>query len=356
MNIDIFSKDPHDLYTTPLLQQTAYWSEVKSRLGFIPLAFELEVREKDLHPSLSSSARIRDDILILYRKISDNEAICYSPYGPLLSPDEDRRGDFLESLSESLREVLPKDVILLRFDLPWFDENEDVDMMSMEIMMNWGTVNHNIRHSFSPMLPSNTTFIDLSPSLDDILMNMKNKTRYNIRLSQKRGVTVREGSEKDLPIFLSLYKETAERNGIRNHSSSSFSSLFHTNEDDALVKLLIAEREGESLAALFLSLSDDRASYLYGASSSVGRENMPTYALQMAAIREAKKNGAREYDMFGVAPKGEENHPLSGLSRFKLGFGGKRVKRMGCWDYPLKKEEAERFFLEERGWQKYHER
>ena len=55
MKIDIFSKDPHDLYTTPLLQQTAYWSEVKSRLGFIPLAFELEVREKDLHSSLSSS-------------------------------------------------------------------------------------------------------------------------------------------------------------------------------------------------------------------------------------------------------------------------------------------------------------
>ena len=76
------------------------------------------------------------------------------------------------------------------------------------------------------------------------------------------------------------------------------------------------------MTALFLSLSDDRASYLYGASSSVGRENMPTYALQMAAISEAKRNGAREYDMFGVAPKGEENHPLSDLSRFKLGFGG----------------------------------
>ena len=146
----------------------------------------------------------------------------------------------MESLSEGLREVLPKDVILIRFDLPWFDESEEMDIMSMEIMMNWGTVNHNIRQSFSPMLPSNTTFVDLSPSLEDIVMNMKNKTRYNIRLSQKRGVVVREGSEDDLPIFLSLYKETAERNGIRNHSSSSFSSLFHTDEDDAEVKLLIA--------------------------------------------------------------------------------------------------------------------
>lgn len=356
MKISIYPKDSHDLYTTPLLQQTAYWSEVKSRLGFVPLAYEIELREKDLHPSYSSSARIRDDILILYRRISSNEAICYSPYGPLLSPDEEVRGEYLESLSEGLREVLPKDVILIRFDLPWFDNSDDMDIKSMEIMMNWGTVNHNIRHSFSDMLPSNTAFVDLRGSVEEIVSNMKNKTRYNIRLSQKRGVIVREGNEDDLPIFLSLYRETAERNGIRNHSSSSFSSLFHTSEDDALVKLLIAEREGESLAALFLSLSDDRASYLYGASSSMGREHMPTYALQMAAMMEAKKNGAKEYDMFGVAPEGEENHPLSGLSHFKLGFGGKRVKRMGCWDYPLKKEEAERFFLEERGWQKYHER
>lgn len=94
MKIDIFPKDTHDLYTTPLLQQTAYWSEVKSKLGFIPFAFEIEVREKDLHPSLSSSARIRDDILILYKRISDTEAVCYSPYGPLLSPDLDKRGCF----------------------------------------------------------------------------------------------------------------------------------------------------------------------------------------------------------------------------------------------------------------------
>lgn len=356
MKINVFIKDPHDLYTTPLLQQTAYWSEVKKRLGFVPLAFEIEVREKDIHPHMASSARIKDDMLILYKKIKADEAVCYAPYGPLLSPDEEVRGDFIESLSEELRRVLPKDVILIRFDLPWFDDNISMDVKSMEIMMNWGTVNHNIRHSFSDMLPSNTTFVDIRGSEEEIVSNMKNKTRYNIRLSQRRGVVVREGSEDDLPIFLSLYKETAERNGIRNHSAASFSSLFHSAEDDANVKLLIAEREGESLAALFLSISDDRASYLYGASSSRGREYMPTYALQMEAIREAKKNGAKEYDMFGVAPEGEENHPLSGLSRFKLGFGGRRVKRMGCWDYPLENDKAEIFFLEERGWQKYHER
>ena len=73
---------------------------------------------------------------------------------------------------------------------------------------------------------------------------------------------------------------------------------------------------------------------------------MITYALQKAAILEAKKRGAREYDLFGIAPEGDKYHPLSGLSRFKLGFGAKRVNRMGCWDYPLSKA-ADEFFIEE---------
>ncbi|MDY5932177.1 MAG: peptidoglycan bridge formation glycyltransferase FemA/FemB family protein [Candidatus Ornithospirochaeta sp.] len=184
---------------------------------------------------------------------------------------------------------------------------------------------------------------------------MKSKTRYNIRLSERRNVTVREGGEEDLPLFMSLYRETAERNGIRSHKEDSFASLFCVDEDDAEVKLLIAERLGEPLAALFLSISDDRASYLYGASSSRGREHMPTYALQMRAMMEAKSRGAREYDLFGIAPEGEMNHPLSGLSRFKLGFGGRRVSRMGCWDYPLS-DKAELFFAEEQSWEKYHTR
>ena len=176
---------------------------------------------------------------------------------------------------------------------------------------------------------------------------MKRKTRYNIRLAERKGVSVREGNKKDLPIFLSLYEETAKRNGIRNHSEESFEALFESKEDDATIRLLIAEKEGEALSAMFLSVSDNMASYLYGASSSFGRENMSTYILQKEAMLKAKALGANTYDMFGIAPSKEDNHPLSGLSQFKLGFGRYRVERMGCWDYPLS-EKAERFYLEER--------
>ena len=64
MDINVFIKDTHDLYTTPLLQQTAYWSVVKRKLGAIPLAFEIVVKEKDIHLQKRTSARLSDDILI----------------------------------------------------------------------------------------------------------------------------------------------------------------------------------------------------------------------------------------------------------------------------------------------------
>lgn len=80
---------------------------------------------------------------------------------------------------------MPKNIILIRFDFPWFGDSKYMDVKSMEITMNWGIVNHNIRHSFSDMLPSNTTFVDLSGTEEEIFANMKNNTRYNIRLRKK---------------------------------------------------------------------------------------------------------------------------------------------------------------------------
>ena len=182
---------------------------------------------------------------------------------------------------------------------------------------------------------------------------MKRKTRNNTGLAARHGVKVRADSADDSGIFLFLYEETAGRNHIRNHSAEYFAALFRP-ESDAEVKLLIAEREGVPLSSMFLSISDDRASYLYGASSSNGREHVSTYLLQTTAMMMAKERGALEYDLFGVAPKGEEHHPLSGLSRFKLGFGEERLDRMGCWAYPLKKDRAELFSLEERRMPSYH--
>src|SRR5690606_22340314 len=122
----------------------------------------------------------------------------------------------------------------------------------------------------------------------------------------------------------------------------------------AEVELLIAEHENIPLAAMFLVISGNRGTYLYGASSSVNRNLMATYALQWEAINIARSKGCTEYDFFGVAPKADASHPLYGLYKFKTGFGGKIHHNLGCWDYPLDQGKYNHLLATEMHSQGYH--
>ena len=162
----------------------------------------------------------------------------------------------------------------------------------------------------------------------------------------------------DLAFWYDLYKETCARNRIYLHDVDYFKALLVTDvshtRSPAEVELLIAELEARPLAAMFLVFSGQRATYLYGASSSKQRNYMATYALQWEAIKKARRGGCTEYDMFGVAPRPDPSHPLYGLYRFKSGFGGVVFHRMGCWDYPLDPEDYEMYRLAEMKSEGYH--
>ena len=101
-------------------------------------------------------------------------------------------------------------------------------------------------------------------------------------------------------------------------------------------------------------LSDYRATYFYGASSSSFRNVMPTYALQWKAMQIAKANKCREYDMFGIAPNPDPSHPMYGLFKFKQGFGGNIFHQLGCWDYPIDAEKYSYFAACEMNIQGYY--
>lgn len=352
MYLKIEQKSEHELFSTPLLQQTAFWSSVKKSLGFNPKAFNLWARQRDiLDIAGASSAYVMDDVLVLEHPVGIDKTIAYVPYGPLLCPSESAQGVFLENLSEALREKLSRSCILIRYDLPWKREEEQG---SQTIRMNWGTVKHNIRPSSSGQLPTTTTILDLRSSADEILSRMHPKTRYNIRIALSKGVKVRRGTVEDLDIFMSLYEETSRRNRIQSHDRAFFQALYQSHEKDAFFELLIASLDGVDLSAMFLTLSDNRATYLYGASSDSMRNSMSTYALQYQAILDAKASGALEYDMFGIAPKDATEHKLSGLSRFKLGFGGSILDRMGCWDYTLSSQGDDYLLAEQAFSNAYH--
>lgn len=352
MTLEIEPKDIIDAYSTPIIQQTSFWSQVKQRHGIESKAFEFKVRNSDLYVNVGGYSYTQGDFIMFLQYLNREEYIAYIPYGPEIEPSEENQGTFLEELSECLRSHLPNNCITLRYDLNWeshwckeddFDENGlwngGPEKTFQEFQLNFVTHNWNLKKTNSDILPTNTILVDLHPDEDHILQQMKPKTRYNIKLAQRKGIEVRTVGIEGVDTWYKLYCETAHRNRLYINSLKHFTSVFiskmENDTDDVQVKLLIAYHDNEPLAAMFLVLSSHRATYLYGASSSEKRNLMPTYALQWRAIQIAKANNCTEYDMFGVAPRPEPSHPMYGLYKFKHGFGGEIYHQLGCWDYPL---------------------
>lgn len=370
---EIYKKNIKDVYKTSIVQQTAYWSEVKRRLGLDTTAIDFKVKKNEISEESGNNCNINGDVLVIIRRIDRNNSIAYVPYGPEIEPEEQKQGIFLEELSEVLRSFLPKDCILVRYDLAWESywakEPDYFDTEGkwlgppknpvQEIRFNYNTINWNFRKTFTNNLPSNTIYIDLKKSGDDILRSMKQKTRYNIRLSERKGVTVRIAGIKELDTWYSLYRETAVRNHLHLHHIDYFRAILSVDaartQSPADVMLLIAEKDGNPLASMFLVISGNRGTYLYGASSSENRNMMASYALQWKAMTIAKEMGCDEYDMFGVSPAPDSGHPLHGLYRFKAGFGGEIFHTLGCWDYPFDQKKYNEYCSVELTQKGFHE-
>jgi lipid II:glycine glycyltransferase (peptidoglycan interpeptide bridge formation enzyme) len=168
---------------------------------------------------------------------------------------------------------------------------------------------------------------------------MKPKTRYNIRLAQKKEVIVRPSSDVDA--FYRMMTVTGARDGFGIHSLAYYQKAFLLFHPGGSCELLQAEYAGQPLAALMVFAQGGRAWYFYGASTDQERSRMPTYLLQWEAMLWAKSKGCTRYDLWGVPDHDEdylENHfndrqdGLWGVYRFKRGFGGSLVRSAGAFD------------------------
>jgi lipid II:glycine glycyltransferase (peptidoglycan interpeptide bridge formation enzyme) len=357
-------KEIEEIRPTNILPQTTFWGELKSKQGFIPCAFELTVSKNLLYNSSNSSVKINDDILVLIKYIDANRCYAYVPYGPKLEPDFENHGVFLEQLSEVLKQKLPSNCVFIRYDLMWqnqwaveddyFDETGNwigpPHSKTQEFRVNFKTENWNLKKSPNDILPKNTFFLDLTLKESDLLYNMRYNTRYNIRKALNKGIKIKEYSIEQIDDWYNLFRETAIRQNLPMHHKEYFTSILK-NQDNTKkgvnVKMLMAERNGTFLASMFLVLSNKRATYLYGASSSDKKDLMASYALQWESLKIAKNLGCLEYDMFGSAPNINQKHPLSGIHIYKKGFGGDLFHRMGCWDYPYNHEIYELYKMHE---------
>lgn len=202
---------------------------------------------------------------------------------------------------------------------------------------------------YSPMSrqysPMNTLLLDLRKEERDLLMEMKPKGRYNIRVAERKNVTVRQSLKtNDLKKFYELSCGMKER-GYSSFDFRHYQKLINTLGKSRNIKMFVAEYNKEILAVLLVSFFGKLAIYLHGASSNNKREMMPNNLAQWEAIKEAKKRGCEVYDFWGIAPKDEPNHPWSGITRFKENFGGEPVHLLGAFDFTFRPFWYRMFYL-----------
>ncbi len=281
-----------------LLQSWA-WGELKARFGWSATRLALERAG-----ALTAAAQI------LFRHMPLGLELAYVPRGPVVDPgDEQAVAELLGALTAMAR---ARGAFALKVEPNWLDDQFAGGLPAP--LRGWrpGTCHQT----------QTTMHLDLTRDLDAILAQMKPKWRYNIRLSARKGVSVREGTAADLPLFFQLLQVTSARDHFAIHSLAYYRAAFDLLREHA--RLLIAEFRGEPLAAIFVTAFAGQAIYLYGASSNEHRDVMPNHALHWEAIQWALKRGCSLYDLWGIADQG--------LYQFKQGFGGEVVHHIGAYD------------------------
>ena len=288
-------------YPNAHLLETGEWGELKSAFGWKALRM------------ITGNIGVQ----ILFRKLPLGFTIGYIP-----------KANVEQSLWKEIDSICKQNhAIFLKWE-PDFWDDEIQDMWNLELR----TSPHNIQ-------PPRTIIIDIKGSDEEILARMKQKTRYNIRLAEKKGVTVRAWD--DIESFHKMMLLTGNRDGFGVHSLEYYKCAYELLHPKQMGELLVAEYAGRPLAALFVARNGNRAYYLYGASTDEERNRMPTYLLQWEAMKWAKARGCEEYDLWGVPDEDEatleanfekRNDGLWGVYRFKRGFGGELKRAVQAMD------------------------
>jgi lipid II:glycine glycyltransferase (peptidoglycan interpeptide bridge formation enzyme) len=299
------------------LLQLAGWGDLKSRFGWSAR----RVGITDEAGQLAAGA------LVLFRRLPLGLGkMGYLPAGPLLS-DDPAANRALWAALDALR------VAFLKAEpCNWYRARPDLaDQLHAA----------GFQPSPQTVQPPRTIVIDLSGTEDDILRRMNQSTRYKCRLGPKKEVTVREGSRADVDSFTALMQVTGERDAFGVHEPAYYAMIYDLFVATGRGVLLLARYGDQDLAGAMAFHVGENAYYLYGASSNVERNRMPTYIVQWTAIQWAKRRGALRYDLWGVPDADEaaleagfetRSDGLWGVYGFKRGFGGEVRRSVGAWD------------------------
>ncbi len=299
--------------------QTHAWGQVKGRTGWRPLCLVLE-----------DAGRIAAAALLLKRRLPRlNRCILYSPRGPVF----DLRDEALfDAFLAAVREVGRREgAILWKIDpdVPAPDEPLTRYLAAR------GFVPAGHGGNFEGTQPRFVFRLDITPGLDELMASFAHKTRYNIRLAERRGVEIRAAARDELPVFYRLLAETAERDRFLIRNRQYFEVIWDELVERDYARVFLAWYQGEPIAGALALTLGEKAWYLYGASANRHREHMPNHLMQWTMIRWAKERGCTLYDFRGAPGTDSPDHPLHGLYRFKKGFNGVHTEFIGEYDLAL---------------------
>lgn len=237
----------------------------------------------------------------------------YAPRGPIVSAEASSKPAVEDFLFNEIKK-LDQQALFLRIEpsADWYKESNKI----------------RARKSLD-LQPQETLILELENSEEELLAAMHQKTRYNIRLAEKKGVIIKPGTSEQCPEFWRLMNLTGDRDQFRIHDAAHYENLVRT--DNGFVKLFLAEYVGRNIAAGLFCFWGNKVTYMHGASDNEYRNVMAPYLLQWSVIKTARAQGYKYYDFYGISEK-----KWPGVTRFKLGFGGQRIKYAGAHDLIFK--------------------
>jgi len=298
----------------PVLQSFE-WGELKSCFGWQPIRLAIHDGQNKIVAGAS----------ILKREIPYiKHSILYCPRGPVV---DYKNREALEFLLEEIEKLADKyHAVSLKID-PDLDENDKDVLATLKII--------GFEKAHKQVQPRATIILDLDKEPDAFLMGFEEKTRYNIRLSEKKGVIIKEDpSPKGINIFNQLYQETALRDKFLIHPLSYYQKIREIMFTAGLGTNFIAYYKNQPVASVIVFCFGKKIWYMYGASSSKYRNVMPNHLLHWDVIKWAREKGFKLYDLWGIPVNPKPGHPLFGVYRFKKGFNGTVIKNIGAYDFP----------------------
>ena len=323
------------------LLQSWGWGELKANFGWSPLRLALRDEQQRM---VAAAQVLRHSAPHVPLRLGH---LAYMPKGPVIDWSQPAlckaffaQLHMLLSKQGALALRIEPDCAMDTLSQDGSDEMNDFnqcrDRMSVE--------------QFSPaqaIQPVRTILLDLAPDESALLAQMKEKWRYNVRLADRKGVTVRAAqSLDDVLAWYALMQTTATRDQFGIHTRNYYCDAWRIFAPRQQLRLLLAEHEGRLLAGIFVGLFARQGIYLYGASSNESRNLMPNYLLQWEAIRWAKQQGATRYDFWGIPETDNKDEAMAGVYRFKGGWGGRIVTFVGCYEHvyrPLGMRVARKF-------------